>query len=171
MITIEESGVTFGPFAADTLFHIEKSAHVQALSGIKVCEFIWWSAEQSKLVFVEAKSSVPNRAKSPEEYEKYFTEIWEKLENSLQILLAASVNRPTTLGNELVADMANINWRQADIRLYLVVPKAPMEYLDPLSDKLTGLFRRQLTIWNGSAKVINEALARKEGLLTSAADV
>lgn len=171
MICIEESGVSFGPFAEDTLFHIEKSPHVQAFRGIKVCEFIWWSAEPSKLFFIEAKKSVPNSINSKQEYEDYFIAVSEKLENSLQILLATSVNRPTRLRNELKAGIANIDWQQADIRLYLVIPKAPMEALGPLSDKLTGLLRRQLTIWNGSAKVINEALARKEGLLTSAADV
>lgn len=111
MVTIEESGVSFGPFAEDSLFHIEKSLHVQSVSGIKVCEFIWWSAEQRKLFFIEAKSSVPSSINSKQEYKDYFIAISEKLENSLQILLAASLNRPTKLRNELKADIANIHWQ------------------------------------------------------------
>ncbi len=165
MVTIEESGVTFGPFVEDVLFHIEKSPHVQGLTGIKVCEFVWWSADQGKLVFVEAKSSVPNRVNSEQEYENYFAEIQEKLENSLQLLLTASLSRPETLGDELGAGMADVDWQQTDIRLYLVIPRAPLDALDPLSDKWAGLLKRHLRIWKASAKVINESLARKEGLL------
>lgn len=165
MVTIAESGVTFGHFIEDDLFHVETSLHVKSLVGIKVCEFVWWSAGQRKLVFIEAKSSVPNPQKNLQDYENYFAEIYEKLENSLQLLLAASLSRPAILGNELRAGIASVDWQETDIQFYLVIPRAPKEYLPPLSDKLTGLLRRHLTIWNANAKVINEELARIEGLL------
>ena len=75
MVTITESGVTFGPFAQDAVFRVESSPCADRLGGIKACEFVWWSADDSKLVFIEAKSTVPNPNKNLPVYEQYFTDM------------------------------------------------------------------------------------------------
>ncbi|MBO1520438.1 hypothetical protein [Oceanisphaera pacifica] len=169
MITITESGVTFGPFAQDTIFRVENSPCAARLGGIKACEFVWWSASNNKLVFIEARASVPNPQKSLSEYEQYFSDMLEKFDNSLQLLLAGTAPRHTELVRELGPSMANINWQQADIQFYLVIPRAPREFLNSLTDKLRQTLHRQLKIWRINIFVINEDMARSHGLLSKTA--
>tara|TARA_R110001583_G_scaffold9948_8_gene46412 strand:- start:332 stop:526 length:195 start_codon:yes stop_codon:yes gene_type:complete len=58
MITITESGMTFGPFDPDRVFRIEESAFLRG-KQLKACEFVWLTPQDS-LLLIEAKSSVPN---------------------------------------------------------------------------------------------------------------
>ncbi|MGR7921231.1 hypothetical protein ACU6RQ_09000 [Zobellella denitrificans] len=165
MITIQESGLTFGPFVPDSIFRVERSPCVARLSGIKACEFAWWSADDGKLIFIEAKSTIPSAKNSPQEYEQYFSDMLEKFDNSLQLLLAGGWIRHTDLAAELSKLIPDLDWQQAEILFYLVVPKAPREYLGALTDKLTQILGRQLKIWRARAFVINEQMARDKGLL------
>lgn len=169
MVMIEESGVVFGPFAPDSLFHIEASAYVKKLTGIKICEFVWWSADKNTLMFIEAKQSIPHPQRKPAEYQNYFNEIQEKLENSLQLLLAGKLNRPAILGDDIGEAIASFNWEETEIQLLLVIPNAPLEALPVLSDKLEGQLRRYKTIWNAQVNVINKSMAKRIGLLADAA--
>ena len=42
MITISESGMTFGPFPDDHCFEIEKCPTYKRIkSGVKIAEFVW----------------------------------------------------------------------------------------------------------------------------------
>jgi hypothetical protein len=41
------------------------------MNGIKACEFVYWNAQAGRLLFLEAKSSIPNPRKSPDEYRIY----------------------------------------------------------------------------------------------------
>lgn len=169
MITIQESGLSFGPFMPDTIFRVEHSPCVARLSGIKACEFAWWSANDNKLIFIEAKSSVPNPQRNWQDYEQYFSDMLEKFDNSLQLLLAGNWARHTDLAAELNRLMPVLDWQQAEIIFYLVIPGAPRQFLSALTDKLAKTLERQLKIWRARAFVINEQMARDKGLLTEAA--
>ena len=60
MAVIQESGMQFGEYAEEQIFHLEKSIqYTESLmsNGIKSCEFIL--RRGNKLYFVEAKSSCP----------------------------------------------------------------------------------------------------------------
>lgn len=164
MITIVESGMTFGPFDPDRVFRIEESAFLRG-KQLKVCEFVWHTP-QNNLLLIEAKSSVPNPRKSPKEYDEFFTGIFEKLDNSLQILVAGLLGRHNELTQE-IGSLAAINPLGAErkIMLYLVIPGIPDEYLPPFSDKLANILKRQSHIWRAEVRVINERLARKVGLV------
>lgn len=168
MITIEESGMSFGPYSPGSVFQIEQSPAVQARlspNGIKVCEFIWCSPKQN-LFLVEAKSTVPNPRKSPEAYALYFSQIIEKFSNSIHILAAGLTARNSSLQHEIntamsIHDFASVS----DIRFYLVIPDAPDAAVQHLSDKLGSLLKRQRLIWKADAKVINRRFAQKAGLI------
>lgn len=164
MITITESGMTFGPFDPDRVFRIEESAFVRSKS-LKVCEFVWLTP-QDNLLLIEAKSSVPNPRKSPKEYDEFFVKIFEKLDNSLQILAAGLLGRHNELTQE-IGLLAAINPFGPERRImrYLVIPGIPDEYLPPFSDKLASVLKRQSQIWRTEVKVINERLAKKVELL------
>ena len=62
MTIIEESGMQFGEYPDETIFHIEKSPqymdHLMP-NGIKSCEFIL--KKNNILYFIEAKLRVPIR--------------------------------------------------------------------------------------------------------------
>lgn len=167
MITVTESGMTFGPFAEDNVFCVEKSPFVMRLNGIKSCEFALWLDEQNKLVFIEAKSSVPSARRSDKEYEQYFTDMLEKFDNSLQLLLAATHGQQAELAQELSVKIAGLNWQRAKIQFYLVIPTVPKENAQHLTEKLKQTLSRQLKIWKAHAFVINEQMARSKGLLAS----
>lgn len=169
MITVTESGMEFGPFDVDNLFYVEKSPYVANMRGIKACEFVLWVEQQGELIFIEAKSSVPNPTASPEKYKDYFIEMLEKFDNSLQLLAAGTKSRSKELAAELGAGIANLDWQNSQILFYLVIPKAPDQFLDGLTSKLRQSLDRQLKIWRAEAFVINERLARSKGLLRVAA--
>jgi len=60
---IIEGGLTFGEFDDANCFHIEKTEIYKRLSvkGIKSVEFILYKQEERKLLFVEAKSTLPSK--------------------------------------------------------------------------------------------------------------
>ncbi|MDP2607760.1 MULTISPECIES: hypothetical protein [unclassified Oceanobacter] len=164
---IEESGLRFGPFNPEQIFHIEKSSFVSSrlsTNGIKICEFVYLS-ELGDLMLVEAKSSVPDPGKSKSTYEDFFWNIFEKLDNSFQILLAGYVTRDMPLNAEISAPLLAVDWQEAAIRFYLVIPEVPDQYLPPMTDKLNRLFKRHHSIWRMEIKVINARIAQSIGLL------
>lgn len=56
MITIEESGMIFGPFSEEQCFHIEKSTvHQKLQNGLPIVEFLLIQPEKDFLLVVEAK--------------------------------------------------------------------------------------------------------------------
>ncbi|MDO6707706.1 hypothetical protein [Photobacterium sp. 1_MG-2023] len=164
MITIVESGVHFGPFNPSQIYQVEKSATIQGISGIKACEFIWWTNEQ-KLILVEAKASVPSSTKNIDRFNEYFHEIFEKFDNSLQALLTGSTGHSVHVRDELSADIRAMNWRTSKITFYLVIPEAPKAYLPDLTDKLKQVLYRQCKLWRANAMVINKEMAQQIGLI------
>lgn len=61
MVTIQESGMTFGPFQEDQIYWIEKASAYKSLGqGIKSVEFVY-KKNADKLFFIEAKSSCPKK--------------------------------------------------------------------------------------------------------------
>ena len=167
MITVRESGLEFGPFHEKDLFRVEKSPYVSRLQGIKACEFAWWREQESQLILIEAKSSVPNPQKSRDNYDKFFSDIFEKFDNSMQLLAVGNLKRTAALASELGDGISQVDWSKASIRLFLVIPQVPKEYLPPITDKLRKILCRQHKIWRADISVINENMARKHGLLAA----
>ena len=169
MIRVTESGMTFGPFEEQDLFRVEASPFVRRMNGIKACEFVYWNAQAGRLLFLEAKSSIPNPRKSPDEYRIYLVDILEKFDNSLQLLVAGVLRRTDELAGELGKGIAQTAWSRAAILFYLVIPDVPDEFLPGLTDTLRGIMSRQRTLWRADIFVINKRLARKKGLLAAPA--
>lgn len=60
MVSIEESGMTFGPFPATHLFHVESSGVYRKIQkDVRMVEFLWFEEAKSRIWAVEAKSSSP----------------------------------------------------------------------------------------------------------------
>ena len=137
MITISESGLTFGEFSEDCLYHIEKSAYILTLEHVKIAEFIEYRnnpQSNNQLLIIEAKSSIPK------ESEQFWAEIKDKLLNSLTLLFTGALKRHPLIFDELPQNFKTLDWEMLDIKLLLVIPTIPTEYLAPITDQ----FRKEL---------------------------
>ena len=83
-LTIMESGMSFGGFDPERIFHIEDSNLYRKLgTAIRTTEFLYLDY-RNYLQLVEAKSSCPNvnnreeSREKKEKYEQYYAEITEK---------------------------------------------------------------------------------------------
>lgn len=171
MKVITESEMNFGKFDEADVFHIEDSKIYNNLgSGIKTVEFIL-KYDENSIVFLEAKKSCPNAANRHEseekeqKFEEYYSSITEKFIASLQIYLAAILDKyqdVSEVGDRLrnVDSMKNIQ-----LKFILVVKNA--ENITWLAGPLAELKARLLQlrkIWGVEVAVLNEELAREYSL-------
>lgn len=176
-ITIEESGLTFGPFARDDCFELEKSEaylrinrRSKSSTGIKVCEFALIHRAENRapaIWLVEAKSSSP-RPDNPEKLADFISDIQHKLSNALQLLVASYLDRHPEAATELPAGFRALSLRE-EWRLVLVINGHQEAWLPPLQDALQGALHtltRTFELGPRSVVVINETAARRYGLTT-----
>lgn len=171
-ITIEESGLEFGPFEEDRCFEIEKSdLCARAQPGVKSVEFLLVRPGRrgvEKLFCVEAKSSAP-RAENQPDLQKYFDDIREKMLNSLLLFLAAHQGRHGAAVDELPAGLRALDLRTMKVVFVLVISTAEESWLPPLQDKLAQVLRstaRSFNIDPASIAVLDPVRARAARLIT-----
>jgi hypothetical protein len=129
-VTVEESGLTFGPFPDDACFPVERSPLYRGLGeGVKTVEFLL--ARKPKrgridLLFVEAKTTAP-RTESHDQFEKYFADLREKMLGALLLFVGARLGRHGTAAREIPAELRTMSLRTGGIRFVLVVTTAREE--------------------------------------------
>lgn len=169
MTTIEESGMTFGPFDTEACYQIEHSnGHRSLGEGFKMVEFTYFDEPSAKLWLVEAKSSIPNPKTDATEYETYFDNLFEKFENALLLHGTSALGRNQVCCAELPIKMQGMPWPALQIQLRLVIPDVPNHFLPQLTDKLQTHLKKLLAVWRHDLmdiKVINADFARREGLI------
>lgn len=172
MKIITESEMNFGKFDEAELFHIENSRIYKNLgSGIKTVEFILRQNKNS-IIFLEAKKSCPNAANRYEnkykedKFEEYYSSITEKFIASLQIYLAAILDKfqdISEVGDKLksVSSLTDIQLKfilvvkNAEDIAWLAGPRAELE------ERLSQIRK----IWGVKIAVLNEELASEYNLL------
>lgn len=160
--------MNFGKFDETDLFHIEDSEIYKDLgSEIKTVEFIL-KYDENSIVFLEAKKSCPNASnryeseEKEQKFEEYYASITEKFIASLQIYLAAILDKFQNSGEvgdnlKTVSSMKNIQ-----LKFILVVKNA--EDITWLAGPMAELKARLLQIrkvWGVEIAVLNEELAGK----------
>ena len=166
MKIITESEMNFGKFDETDLFHIEDSKIYKEIgSGIKTVEFILKYNEKS-IVFLEAKKRCPNAAnrctseEKKQKFEEYYSSVTEKFIASLQIYLAAILDRfqnTDEIGEKLksVSDMKDIQ-----LKFILVIKNAEdITWLAGPAAELKARLLQIRKIWNVEIAVLNEELA------------
>ncbi len=166
MKIITESEMNFGKFDETDLFHIENSKIYKALgSGIKTVEFVL-KYDENSIVFLEAKKSCPNVANRNEskekeqKFEEYYSSITEKFIASLQIYLAAILDK--FQNSEEVGDRLRTVNSMKDIQLKFILVVKNAEDITWLAGPLAELKARLLQIrkiWGVEIAVLNEELA------------
>lgn len=158
--------MNFGKFDETDLFHIENSKIYKALgSGIKTVEFVL-KYDENSIVFLEAKKSCPNAANCNEskekeqKFEEYYSSITEKFIASLQIYLAAILDK--FQNSEEVGDRLRTVNSMKDIQLKFILVVKNAEDITWLAGPLAELKARLLQIrkiWGVEIAVLNEELA------------
>lgn len=168
MKIISESEMNFGKFDEADLFHIENSKIYKDLGyGIKTVEFIL-KYDANSIVFLEAKKSCPNGANRYEseekelKFEKYYSSITEKFMVSLQIYLAAILDKYQNTSE--IGDNLQTVTSMKDIHLKFILVVKDAEDVKWLAGPLVELKARLLQIrkiWGVELAVLNEELAGK----------
>ena len=164
MITIHESGMAFGPYEDDRVYHVERSSLYQGISAAKTVEFILAQSEDA-LLFVEAKSSSPKPVVgNRENFQDYSEDIAEKFLHSLNLFCAALLGR-----HDLICDMPD-SFRAMDsghvsIKFLLVINGHPAEWLPPIQTALDQKLRSYRSIWGSEVVVLNHEMALRRHLI------
>jgi len=166
--TIEESGMTFGPFLEENCFCIEKSkAYHKLQSGMKMAEFLLIQPDKNRLLVVEAKSSSPNSTNNESvlQFRDFIIEITEKLFNALTFGLALCLERHADHKDEISRCFKDVAYDSVEIVLLLVINGHKKEWLVPLNDALQKNLKSTCKIWSLKVFVINEKTAQKYNLI------
>lgn len=177
MITIQESEMNFGPFDENDVCQIEKSMLYENIKdNVQISEFIL--KQNKKLIFIEAKSSSPKQLKVPVEINKankieiveypspYIVEIYNKLNNALNLLLSANLKCTIDKNNELLEFVDVTDFNRYEIKFYLVINGHEKEWLQPIQNALQKQLRPQMKICNIDVKVINHEIAKQYKLIS-----
>lgn len=160
--------MNFGEYDEADLFYIEKSKVYSDLGdGIKTVEFIL-KYRGNSILFLEAKKSCPNAAHrfdtkmKERKFETYYSSITEKFIASLQIYLAAILDKyedTSEVGSEL-RKMKNL--RDVQLKFVLVIKDAKDEkwLAGPMAELKARLLQVR-KIWGVEVVVLSEQLAKQ----------
>ncbi len=170
-IIIEESGMRFGPYHEDDVFHIERCELYKCIqTNLKMCEFVLHrTTEDNKPSYwiLEAKSSSPNPSNN-KKFSEYITNITEKMDNALLLLFALMLKRHPEHSSQLPPSFAAKHIPSCSIRFVLVLPDHPKRALEPIQLALNKALDNTLKIWNlgaNSVVVLNNELAVRHALI------
>lgn len=165
MESIIESGMTFGPFAKDDCFCIEKSnVYGNIKGGVKISEFLL--LKNGKILVIEAKSGAPHPGNKTS-FDDFINEIREKFINSMSLYLAMRLKRHSD--GELSDTYKKLDLAEITFLFILVINGFEDEWLIPIKDALARALFSTSKTWAlqiPSVIVCNEALARKYKLMT-----
>lgn len=173
VISIEESGVTFGPFPVDDCYRVETcDAYKTIMDGVMMAEFLLIrdNGKGRRMWVVEAKSSSPKLSTDPQRFAEFIGELRDKLLNGLSLGLAAIVGRHPSAEHELPPSFRGLVLKDAEFRLVVVISGHKDEWLLPLDDALKVALHATIKTWAlgpNSVAVLNDRMAKMHGLIAS----
>ena len=168
MKVIPESDMRFGQFEEMNLFHIENSQLYEKNGVWDKDGRIYLRYNENSIIFLEAKKSCPNsdnRYDSEEKVEKMFEEyylaITDKFIESLQIYIAAILDKYEDI-SEIGTKLLDIkSFRGIQIKCVLVIKNADERWLPGVMAELKERLKTYRKIWGIEVAVLNEELAGK----------
>jgi len=164
--TLLESGKSV-TYESEVTFRPEVDPHVQSCSGVKTCDFISFSSQTDlvEIVIIEMKSSAP-MMENEEALNKYLQEIFEKLTNSLLLLIS---NRTRRVHLPTCPVEQSKSWTgRYPIHFILYITDFLTEWCVPIQDALRLKMRHVMASY-GSAEVdvVNTELVNRHGWFTN----
>jgi len=172
MSVYEESGMYFDPLFNSNRyqsFYVEKSELYERLKyhDVKSVEFI--AMYNQSIYFIEAKGSFPN-PNNPESIENIVRDcqmLYEKLQHSLDLLIAKKLGGHSTLSYDGAETLMN-DLSCHKIIFLLVMGKNKKtgewfaeEWCEAIKDELEKKLKPLISIWNIQVAVIDHEAARK----------
>ena len=174
---IEESGMNFGPFDENNVFHIEKSkVYCKIKENVKIVEFIL--KRNDALLFIEGKSSSPQNLQISVTINKgneievvnypspYILEVYNKFNNALNLLLSTNLKCYNDENNEINNFVDLTKFNSYKINFYLIINGHKKEWLRGIQDALQKQLLPQKKIWGVDVIVMNDEIAKKNNLIS-----
>ncbi|MDZ4287820.1 MAG: hypothetical protein U0984_07670, partial [Prosthecobacter sp.] len=171
-VTIEESGMVFGPYNEGECFRIEASEAYRAIqTGVMMAEFLLIrnSSDRRAVWIIEAKSRSPH-AGAKQRFDEFIGELREKLVNALHLGLASCLGRHRAAEHQLPQAFRDLDLKVVAFRLIVVIKGHEDDWLPPLDDALNAALNATIKTWAlgaNSVVVINDRLARARGLISN----
>ena len=170
---VTESGVDFGEFEAEDLFHIESSNLLKSLGkGIKTVEFITLQ-QKDNIIFVEAKTGCPNPknkekgGQDAKKFNEFYNDISDKFIDSLQVYIAGILENfedTSEIGKNLMK-VKPLKSKKITFVLVITADEILEDWLQGPKLELEQRLKRLIRIWNVKIVVLNKQLAVKFGLV------
>lgn len=166
MITITESNMVFGPFWESQVYQIEQSQlYRRTGSRVRSVEFLKRN-QRGDLWFVEAKSSSAcAEGEAPEKFDTFIRKVAEKFLHALNLYFSAVTGRREG-SSDLPASFRLETYDGTGITFCLVIQGHQEEWLPPIRGALERELAPFLRIWKCNVIVLNDALAKKKGLVS-----
>ena len=168
---ITESGMKFGPYPCDRIFHIEKSNTYDAVKeGVKIAEFLLLRGNGGKghsLWVVEAKLSGPRPGA---EFGDFIAQVREKMVNAFSLGWASRLGRHDRAGEELPKPFRKLDLSKVRVRFVLVIKTHKDEWLPHVDEAMKKALRSTVKTWglgSNSVLVLNEKGARRHDLIAN----
>lgn len=171
---ITESGVDFGEYEAEDLFHIESSNLLKSLGkGIKTVEFITLQ-QKDNIIFVEAKTGCPNPknkekgGQDAENFNAFYDDIADKFIDSLQVYIAGILGNfedTSEIGKNLTK-VKPLKSKKLTFVLVITADEILEDWLQGPKLELEQRLKRLIKIWNVKIVVLNKQLAVEFGLVS-----
>ena len=160
MITIKESGMTFGPFPEEQVYQIEKAdAYTTLGESVKAVEFVFRQSKE-KIFFIEAKSSSP--MPEGEKFNTYIGDISDKFLHSFNLWLTLNLGRRK---DEISETILEVPTDTQVFRFILVINGHEETWLPPVRAAIERKMMAEIKIWRHEVIVINDQQARARGLI------
>ncbi len=167
---ITESGMNFGDYPEENVFHIEKCEDYKKMKGncVKIAEFIL--LEGDKLRILEAKTSAPNpqNQEKPQRFRDFIKEIEEKMCNSLDLFLYEVMRHAVN------QTFLNIDYNKCKFTFILVIKNHKIEWCMKVKEALETALNQYIRIkkiWKCEVLVLNEQQAVQHKLVTDNSDI
>ena len=162
--SIYESGLCFGVFEEECLFHVEKSQIYKSLgSGVSIVDFILCGKKQ-EILLIEAKSSSPKPG-NQEDFDEFTNGIYNKFAHTIDLYFSLILKRLDDVRGEMPDSFRTVDYSEVKIKLLLVINGHKDEWLPPITNALRSMLKRQIKIWKLNITVMNDLQAYEYDLL------
>ncbi|MCL2513652.1 MAG: hypothetical protein FWF08_07100 [Oscillospiraceae bacterium] len=166
----KESEMEFGNFDESKCFRIEKSDIYKKNfggNGFSTVEFVLFRPEKNKLLFVEAKTTLPDIS-NKEDFNKNVDGIVKKFVDSFYLTLSLWFENNNYDKRELPLNYIDFINKNVEFTMVLVIKNRKADGIKRIKARITERFpKRELRLWKFDVIVMNEDFARKNNLVVS----
>ena len=171
-VTINESGMQFGPFDDGNILPIETcKSYKKIKKNVPIVEFMLSrpSGKSPNAIWaIEAKTTMSNPG-SKADFKTNIQDICIKFINSVHLFLSGLTQRNVLMESEIPSGMNHITATNMDLKLILVIKKSQVDWLPPVRDALNRELQpliKTLSLNSPCVFVFNEETARKKHLIS-----